>query len=180
MNALISLLPPPYGERVKNIWDDLEQQFGIVGVKRAPYPHFSWQGAERYEEEGLQLTLSTIAARISPFMLETNGIAVFPGNQPVVSIAILQNENLLRLHQQLWAAARPLGKDFNSYYAPGVWQPHITLAMEDLSLEMLDDVMAYLSQKPFDWKFQIKSLSYYQEDSTGTGKLAQQYNFRVA
>lgn len=175
MNAIISLLPPPYYERVLAIWDDLEQHFGLVGVKRAPYPHFSWQGAETYQESGLHLTLETIAARSRAVMVASQGLAFFPGSHPVLYIALQKNDALTLLHKQLWAATRPLGNNFNPYYAPATWQPHITLAMEDLSAEMKDDVTAYLSHDRFEWQFEISSLSYYQETPGGSGVPTREY-----
>ena len=178
MNAIISLLPAPFAEIVHATWQALETTFGLVGIKRAPYPHFSWQGAEQYEEQGILLTLQTIANKIEPFSIQTDGIKYFAADHPVVFIEVLKSAQLTRLHQQLWAATRPLSTTFNTYYAPAQWQPHITLAMGDLSNELLSEVLDWLKPREFHWQFMVNQFSYYQESGSQPGGLTHHFAFK--
>ncbi|OJX48191.1 MAG: hypothetical protein BGO78_13035 [Chloroflexi bacterium 44-23] len=178
MNAIISLLPLPFADRVKDTWQELETRFGLIGIQRAPYPHFSWQGAERYEQQGLLLTLQTIANMIEPFAIQTGGVRYFAGEMPVVFIEVIKTPQLARLHQQIWNATRPLSTTFNPYYAPQQWQPHITLAMGDLPMEMLPKVLAWLQPQEFSWQIDIEQFSYYQESNNQAGQLTHHFAFK--
>ncbi len=178
MNAIISLLPAPFAEIVHATWQALENTFDLVGIQRTLYPHFSWQGADQYSENGLLLTLQTIANKTTPFSIQTDGIKYFAGDRPVVFIEVLKSAQLIRLHQQMWAATRPLSTTFNPYYAPQQWQPHITLAIGDLSNELLPEVIDWLKPREFQWQFEINQFSYYQEFGSQPGQLTHHFAFK--
>jgi hypothetical protein len=45
--AVESLLSPAHDRAVEHLWDELEAEFNLNGVRRAPYPHFSLLVARR-------------------------------------------------------------------------------------------------------------------------------------
>ena len=51
MQALMSLLPESYSLQVAQIWNMLEEQFGLTYIKITPIPHFTWQLGEGYRDE---------------------------------------------------------------------------------------------------------------------------------
>jgi hypothetical protein len=46
MNGIASLLDERAASRVRQLWKNLEERCGLVGVMATPFPHFSWQVAE--------------------------------------------------------------------------------------------------------------------------------------
>jgi len=176
LQAILSLLPDPYYKKVQDIWALLENNHGIHGVMIAPFPHFSWQGALEYEEKGLALTLKTIADLGKPFRVQTSGIGLFTGAHPVIFIQVIKSPQLMRFHQQIWSALRPLGKDFNPHYLPEIWQPHITLAMGDVPGDQIGHIVQRLADFDFNWDFQIDHIALY-VGSEHSGTIKQKYIF---
>ena len=161
MEAILSLLPDPFYDKVKEIWTLLENNHSIHEVQAAPFPHLSWQGAMEYEEKGLELTLKTIANLSKPFRIRTCGIGLFTGQYPVIFIQVIKSPQLMRIHQQIWSAIRPLGKDFNPHYEPDVWQPHITLAMGDVTNEQIGSIVQSLAGFDFNWEFLVDHIAHF-------------------
>lgn len=161
MKAIISLLPDPFYRQVEQLWDQLENEVGLRGIRSAPFPHFSWQGAQEYEENGLELILKTMADLSKPIKVQTSGLGLFTGKYPVIFINVIKSPQLMRMHQQIWSGTRPIGKEFNLYYEPDVWQPHISIAMEDVTPEKIGPVMKELSVIEFNWTFEIDNFAYF-------------------
>lgn len=176
MNAIISLLPEPFYHQVEETWSLLEEKFGVSGVRIAPFPHFSWQGALEYEEKGLDLTMKTIANLSKPFHVRTSGIGVFTGPHPVIYIEVIKSPRLMRIHQQIWSALRPLGKDFNPYYEADWWQPHITLAMGDVPSEMIGPIVSTVAPLQINWDFLVDNVALFVA-SGESGIIKQKYAF---
>ena len=162
--------------RLKKPGSLLEEKHGVSGVRIAPFPHFSWQGALEYEQKGLELTLKTIANLSRPFHVRTSGIGVFTGEHPVIYIEVIKSPQLMRIHQQIWSALRPLGKDFNPYYEADWWQPHITLAMGDVTTELIGPIVNTVSALPLNWDFLVDNVALFV--ATGaSGIIKQKYTF---
>ena len=176
MHAILSILPEPYNEKIKEIWALLENKHGANGVMIAPFPHFSWQGAMEYEQKGLELTLKTIANLSKPFRIQTSGIGLFTGQYPVIFIHVIKSPQLMRIHQQIWSALRPLGRDFNPHYEPDVWQPHITLAMGDVRNEQLGQIVQSLVNYDFNWEFLVDHVAHF-VTAEPAGIIKQKYDF---
>jgi 2'-5' RNA ligase len=176
MEAILSLLPDPFYDKVKVIWTHLEKNHGIHGVNIAPFPHFSWQGAMEYEQKGLEFTLKTIANLSKPFRVQTSGIGLFTGQCPVIFIQVIKSPQLMRVHQQIWSAIRPLGKNFNPHYQQEVWQPHITLAMGDVVNDKIGQIVQSLADYDFNWEFLVDHIAHF-VIAEPAGIIKQKYNF---
>jgi len=173
MHGIISLLPAPHSEQVRFLWKMLEDEFGLIGVRATPIPHFSWQIAQEYDFEKLKPVLAEIAGKNHPFLVRTAGIGLFTGPRPVLYISIIKSAVLLDLHQCLWEQCLPLSNGQSPYYSPLLWMPHITLAFEDLDEANIAAVVTRLGSESFSWEFTIDSLSLYQS-SDEDGKSARQ------
>ena len=121
MHAIVSLLPQPIYREVEEIWDQLERDFGLQGVSPARFPHFSWQGAQDYDQSALEKTLSRFAAQIHPFKVRTTGLGVFSGVQPVLFIPVVKTLQLADFHRQIWQDLESDGSGINPYYCPDNW-----------------------------------------------------------
>ncbi|KPL78974.1 hypothetical protein ADN00_03515 [Ornatilinea apprima] len=161
MHGLVSLLPQPFYHEVELLWDELERECGLVGVRQTPFPHFSWTASESVSESALQAKLNRLARQIKPFAISTAGVGIFPGEKPVVFIRVVKSPALFSLHETILAAVRePLGGTLSPLYEPDVWVPHITLAYEDVSEENLAAVVRMLAGRDLHWKMQIDNLAF--------------------
>lgn len=161
MQGLVTLLPEPYNSKVNGLWDGLENEFNLKGIRITPFPHFSWNIAEEYARPDLDLALAALAESTQPLKVRTDGIGLFPAPVPVLFIRILREPDLDALHRQLWERMQPIAKGLSLNYAPDNWQPHITLAYDDLTSEMVPEVRAWLeAQEAFDWIFDVTQIDY--------------------
>ena len=68
MNAVASLVDGEHDRRVRAIWDELKQELGIGRVTElVPWPHVTYQGAERYDHDRLDVALRRLADAPAPF-----------------------------------------------------------------------------------------------------------------
>ena len=170
MDGIISLLPPPFYQQVEALWDELEDSFALKGVRITPFPHFSWQIAENYDQAGLALTLKQIAARGIEFMAQTSGLGIFSSPQPTLYIALVRNPLLTRFHQQVWKAVEPLSTGASPYYRADNWVPHITIAYLDLTPQNIGALIQNLAFREFNWQFAVNNVGYISQAS-GVGEL---------
>ncbi|NMC54788.1 MAG: 2'-5' RNA ligase family protein [Chloroflexi bacterium] len=172
MHGLVSLLPQPFYHEVELLWDELERECGLVGMRQSPFPHFSWTASESVSESALQAALSRLARQIKPFAISTAGVGIFPGEKPVVFIRAVKSPALFSLHEAILAAVRePLGGALNPLYEPDVWVPHITLASEDVTEENLGAVVRLLAGRDLHWKMQIDNLAFILHHPGNSGEM---------
>lgn len=137
MLAIASLLDPGASQSTQKIWDQLENQCGLSGVKLTPRPHFSWQSAGIYDIDRVESALQEIALETGTFYIETSGLGIFTGLSPILYLTIVKTELLLNLHKKVWKAILPYSENQNAYYGPDSWIPHITLAYRDVTSDAL-------------------------------------------
>ena len=177
MQAVISLLPEPYNSQVEKIWDSLENHFGLKFVRITPIPHFTWQLGEGYQDEDVISRLHELTLRLEPFEVRTQGLNHFSGESPILFIEISKSPKLLELHAALWQQLFPLTLDPSPLYSPEIWHPHITLAMEDLSWEMLEAVKRHLQQQNLNWRFVLDNLAIACQHDDGKAQVEHIFRF---
>ena len=158
INGIASLLDKPATERVESLWQELDAQCGLVGVKITPFPHFSWQVTEGYDSPRLDTSLQEIAGQTQPFTVRTAGLGLFSGESPIVYILIVKDEALIRFHSLLWQRMEKIAIRPMPHYAPEKWVPHITLAYNDVRRDNLGCALNNLAFLPFEWEIQIDNL----------------------
>ena len=160
MNAIISPLDDEHNRRVSDLWAELEAEFGLRGVLVTPYPHFTFQLAASYDLTRLETTLHDLAATIPPVEVQTRGLGIFTGEEPVLFVRVIRTPELNTIHQRIWDACAALGTGLSDYYAEKRWIPHITLAAHDLTPATLRAVTAHLHTRDFNWRVPITHLAF--------------------
>ncbi len=179
MDGLVSLLPEPYYQQVTSFWDELEDIFQLTGIRVTPFPHFSWQIAESYDDQRLKEVIHQLASETQRFPVRTSGIGIFSGLQPVIYVPLVKNRTLIELHSQIWEQVAPIaaGGSPSPYYHPDHWMPHISLAYSDVNQNNLAAIMTHLAFKSYDWEMEIDNLSFISEPSGTIGQLKYHYKF---
>jgi 2'-5' RNA ligase len=179
MDGLVSLLPDPYYRHVETLWDELEEIGQLSGIRVTPYPHFSWQIAECYDQNRLEMLIQQFAAKAVRFSVRTSGIGIFCGLKPVIYIPIVKNEELLNFHARLWELAAPAAiEDAPSpYYHPERWMPHISLAYGDVSPDNIATVLTHLAFKDYNWEMEVNNIAYISEPTGTIGQLKFKHEF---
>lgn len=163
--GIVSLLDPMATRKVEETWDRLDRDFGTRGVRIMPYPHFSYQIAHGYDRERVEAVLAGLARQIPPFSVRTRGISTFPGDFPVVFVAVEATPPLRAVHRRVFAAGASSAREVVEYYRPDVWVPHITLADGDernsvpLLAETVRSIVSALDPAEYRWEIRINNLA---------------------
>lgn len=171
MHGLASLLPQPYYAQVEALWQEMEEQHGLTGIRVTPYPHFSWQIAQDYDPEKLERSLQRIADRTPPFTVRTTGLGLFSGLHPVLFIPVIKDAGLVRLHEIIWQELQDAAQGLSPYYSPSAWVPHISLAYEDLTPTNIGPILQSLLPRPFNWEMTIDNLAFIYEPDGEIGEV---------
>lgn len=159
MDGIVSLLAEPFYEQVAQLWAELERRFGLRGIYRTPYPHFSYHVATHYDWDGLTAVLQTLVQETAVLPITMTGLGVFTGAEPVLYMPVVRTAVLSQLHERVWMAVEPVSSGTQAYYSPDNWLPHITLAQHDLTPENLPVVTQWLNSQSLTWQMAVDNVS---------------------
>jgi hypothetical protein len=162
MEGIISLLDAQHERLVEALWAELADAFGLRGVSVTPYAHFSYQIAQRYAAADLEPVVRQVAAATAPFTVETTGLGIFTGAQPVLYLPVARGPALAQLQATLWRDLAGTGTGVSDYYHPQRWMPHITLAFGDTTPATLAAAAHHLSGRDLAWRITIDNLAFIQ------------------
>ena len=177
MHGLVSLLDASHYRLVEGLWQELEKECGLSGVRLTPYPHFSWQIAADYPEPDTKTALQTIANQTRPFTVVTDGLGIFSGPNPVVYIPIVRNSKLDQLHAKLWRHSQIGASGLSLLYNPHKWMPHITLVSGAETTGSLLCGLELLAFRSFDWEIEVNNISFVSQTGGRTGTLSYRHDF---
>ena len=178
MYGIVTLLDPPVDAQVETIWQELEIECGLVGIKITPLPHFSWQIGDNYELIRTREILEQVAQTSSPFRVFATGIGIFTRPVPVIYIPVVKDETLLRLHARLWEETRQMVAGASSHYSPHHWLPHITLASGDVDMAKLNCAVRRLAFRSLELEIPVDNLAMVYQADDEEGWLKYRFDFR--
>jgi 2'-5' RNA ligase len=171
LHGLVSLLDEKHTRLVKDIWGDLRQDCGLVGIESTPYPHFSWQIAADYRWERVEAVMKEIAAFMDPVTVRTTGLTMFTGESPVLVIPLIRTRALSQFHELVWRKMENVSIGASAHYHPQNWAPHITLANHDLTPANLDCVMQKVAFRDLSWEVGIDNLALISQEEGEVGTI---------
>lgn len=176
MFAIVSLLDSASRSQVQRIWNELETNCGLTGVRVTPYPHFTWHTADSYESNHLESYLAKLAETVKPFTVQSTGLGIFTGVSPVIYVPVVKNQVMIKIHEKIWHEAKDLSNQANSHYSPDLWIPHITLAFKDITPEKMNCSLKQLSNRNFDWEIKIDNFAIVCQVENRVGELVKLIN----
>jgi 2'-5' RNA ligase len=159
MYAIASLLDPYSSQKIQELWNYLESDCGLFGIKETPLPHFTWQGANDYKFPQVTDALRKVATETSPFMVKTAGLGIFTSENPILYLSLVKSYPLMKAHKDIWDAVQSNVDQLIEYYAPDSWMPHITLAYHDLNRKNLPCALSKLSFRSLDFEITVNNLA---------------------
>ena len=158
MQGIVSTLDKEHNAQIESLWSELEHAFGLKQACVA-YPHFSYQVAESYAP-GVENALRALAAESRPFEVTATGLGIFTGERPVLFVRVVRDAQLTAFHDVIAGTAAPFARGLHdNHYGHKHWIPHITLAIEDLTHDILPDVIRLLSRRSFDWTIRVDNVA---------------------
>ena len=177
MQALVTTFPKPYEDQILALWQDLKEKFGLQYIENITVPHFTWHICDAYELKAVTPLLERIAAEVEPFEILVEDVGTFISQSPVVYLKIKPNPLLIKLHTRLWQELLPYAHEPNMLYSPSMWHPHVTLALQDLSPEQLEPVLAYVGGQKISWRIMIDHYSLLTQATDGAFTLINHFQF---
>ena len=161
MCGIVSLLDSTHHALVENLWAELRRRFdvGLADSGQVHYPHFSYHVAEQYDLDKLVPLLHQLVMRTTPFEVQATGLGIFTGEKPVLYVPVARQRPLLNLHETLWPLVDEHAQETQTYYAPPIWFPHITLVGIDLAEDSLAPMLRWLNQQPLNWSITVNNLT---------------------
>ncbi len=164
--GIIAVLDGTHYELVKSIWAEIESACGPRSPVPHPYPHFTFQTADRYDLPRLDDTLSQLAKRATPFRVTTSGLAIFNHGMGVY-IGVGRGPKLDSFHNAIWpgisSAALTTPHQERSIEH---WVPHITLALGARIRPFIPQIVGLLCERDLKWDVEVNNLTVVYEDET--------------
>lgn len=159
MVAVVSLLDAEHTKIVNQIIDDLEQTFGLRGVKITADPHITWLICAVEKLAELKRYLTQVAGNSSCIKVNTTGLGIFPGQNPVIFVPVIRADGFNQVHAQLFRDINAFSGQTVNFYNPDQWVPHISLALRDTTPELLPHIVTHLNQKTYNWEILLDNIS---------------------
>jgi hypothetical protein len=160
VEGIVTLLDPDHDALVRGLWHELEAALGLRGVWVTPFPHFSYQIAQGYDQERLKPAVRGIVAAAQPFDVHVTGVALFTSPAPVLYLPVVRTPALSAWHRRVWDEVLPSALEPLAYYHPDCWVPHITLAHGDLDADRAAEAVRLLAGRSFDWRLPVDNLAF--------------------
>lgn len=177
MHTIISELDHETSKIVRDLWQKLHDQCGLKGIYLTPTPHFTWLVANEFDVEQVKTILKMLVEQVQIFQLQTFGLGIFSGEEPVLYLPLVKSLEMIDLHCQIWKHIAPLSQALKMYYSPKLWVPHITLARKDLSQETLSCAVNAIAFKQIELYVKVNNLAIAELDDDEVGKIVQKYQF---
>ena len=131
-------------QAVCEIWDGLGASLGQPSLSElGARPHVSLAVySDGLDTTGFREQLLEFAQSLAPFEFKLINVGTFPGSEGVVFLAPVATRPLLALHARFHQFFSQYDESGMSYYQPGNWVPHCTVAI-DLTASEVTEAMAY-------------------------------------
>jgi 2'-5' RNA ligase len=130
--GVLSILEGALLNEAVRLWELFETDYHSTGVQSFDYPNVSFQGGHCQQVAPVAAALSPLTRRLSPFEVIVDGWSSFePSN--VVFLRVLLTDELRHIHQLLNHLLQQHCQEVFDDYLPARWQPHVTVAMQDLN-----------------------------------------------
>lgn len=134
---------------IRGLWQIIEDAGLPSNMLTLGYPpHMTMLTCEDTNMEGLNLMLPRFVASHQPVAVQFHSLGVFAGDDEVIYLAPIINNELLDFHTHYWQMIRPFTVLPNELYAPGVWVPHVTLDL-DVPPDLVGPVIELLLEAEF-------------------------------
>ncbi len=115
-----------FSKKVELAWQRIHSELAKLNSR----PHISLTVIDSGSEKCLMEIIERFAQTTSTFRVHFSSLATFSGSESVVFLAPVVTSQLLSLHQTFHEELSAFNQKSWSYYMPGNWVPHCTLAQE--------------------------------------------------
>ena len=146
---------------VRRIWSGIADEFGLSTMSTSGVrPHVSLAVySDDVDRRSFPQKLLAFAKSLAPFEFQLDSVGTFPTAEGVVFLAPVVTSELLASHERFHTAFSKYGGSSSTYYLPGSWVPHCTVAT-DLTDTEIGEVVKHCWEhfRPIRGQFQEMGL----------------------
>lgn len=177
MFVLISELDQQSTERVQHLWQQLRIECGLKAIYELPTPHLTWFVAEELDILKSLSIIDRLTSETCGFETHCFGLGLFTGARPVLYLPLVKNQAMIDIHQKVWEQLTQCSDKLNKYYEPKFWLPHVTLAVNDVSVEKLYCAIKLLGQETLEIKISIENMIVVAQGADPSNEVMHQFRF---
>lgn len=132
MPYAVHLFFDPYTEKIiRSAWKKLaDSNISPYMSQSDNRPHFSLAIYQTIDLKACEQKLQSFASTCYQMSVSLEYLGIFPTDPAVVFLSAPISSSLIDLHAKVHELLQPISSDAASYYLPGNWVPHCTLAFE--------------------------------------------------
>jgi 2'-5' RNA ligase len=157
--GVCAIIPPPLGDDVRRLWQRFEREFGCRAVQEFGHPDLAFQGGQCTDQSALRAEISLWASAVDPLEIEINGVGCFENPSPVVFLSVVPTPELQRIHCDLNRIVAHHCTELFPEYLPERWVPHVTIAMQDITVDVMRRALAEFDGYQPRWRQVLPALS---------------------
>lgn len=166
MQALIAEFSEESNEIIRSIWKQVEMSCGEKSKVSFIYPHFTWQGAEKYQVQEFEMMLRNAFLGQKPFKIKLAGLGIFTGIKPILYLNMVKSPLVNKIHEIITEVSLPFVTAIEDYWLPENWMPHLTLVEPGTDSKIIGEFLPCLLERKFDAEIEVKSICLH-TDETG-------------
>jgi 2'-5' RNA ligase len=144
----------------------------LVNYDNSEFAHISWIVSQQMDVMKVEKTLKSISSSQSPLIIPSGGLGIFCGEKPVVTLQLVRNPALNRLHTKVWTNCHEDMEDSKPYYSPEFWMPHVTLMHEELASKDYSELLMNCIYSPIQMEIPLNNLAIIYQDDQNAGVLS--------
>lgn len=129
--GVLSILEGAALVEARRLWRLFEAEYGSKGVQSFDHPNLTFQAGYCSDIGALSDTLSLMSCSLHAFEITIDGWGCFEAANAIYLNVALTTE-LRRIHEAVNRIVQADCAELFANYLPDQWQPHITVAMDDL------------------------------------------------
>jgi 2'-5' RNA ligase len=162
MKSIVTAIDDPWRDQIAGIWGELKAVFGLDALTGAARPCLTFHVAEDYVRAGpgagIEDALARVAARGTPFRIQTHGLGLTEGAQAVIYLHVTRTETLDDVHHVVHHAAQPHAINPRAAHQSETWLPHIAVAAGPIPPADIPRVLEFLARRDYAWTITASNL----------------------
>jgi len=176
--GVASLLTGVVKQEVLRYWELVEREYGSVGVKSFDYPNLGFQGGDCEDVKSLGNELQELILQVNSIEIQIHGFDYFTHPNNVIYLKVVPSTELQQFHKKIHNIMAKHCKTVFSYYIPETWVPHVSIAMEDLTLENLKKFQHNFSEYSPLFKQKLSTIALVEFQKSGKGDLLKEWQYK--
>lgn len=129
--GIISIIEGEQRKSIKKIWECFEKKFDTSEAQSFPHPHMTFQGGVVKNLNRLINDLEIFSKNLKPFKINVKGVGEF--GKRVLFLDVVKTGRLNQINKDINNILKQNCSQLVDNYIPENWNPHITIALDDLT-----------------------------------------------